>query len=228
MIRILLILLLLPITTYAQEMGVSNSINATGKTTIHKETEEELSDKKIKELLNDNPNSAIIPVYDRYGKIDHFIYDPTTEGRRFTPDTTKRVNTGERIPPFVMTAIDGSKYNSETLEGKFVVLQFLPYLQKPFLNPDKHESYNREIKELHAKADLVSLFITRENKQRVSSILDTENLAFEIIPDGSGFFHRYIITKFPTFILISPDGKLIDYLNNPQPSEITKRLVDYK
>ena len=228
---VLLLLFLLPALAEAQRTDGSKKVGWLKNKTIHKETGKEIAPDELKVLLEENPDAVKIPVYNEYGKVEHFLYDPTTKNRRFYRDKESRPEQGELFPRFIMRTVDGKKYDSDSLREQFIVLQFLPTLRKPVFSSvsrKRVQEYERAVAEISKTYPIVPLLVIAHDKENLYDNYGIEEPTFKIVPDGIGFHQRYEIIAGSTIIIIDPEGRLMGYFEDPDSRTIVDTIKGYK
>lgn len=118
--------------------------------------------------------------------------------------------TSAPVPTFTMETIDGKKKTIADFKGKFVLLDMwatwcgpckmeIPHLQK------KEEKY-------HDKVAFVSLSFDKKKQTWVDFVKKEKLTGIQVIAGENydNFQNHYMITGFPTFILLGKDGKVIN------------------
>ncbi len=126
----------------------------------------------------------------------------------FTTDNTV-LQIGGNIPKYKFTDLEGNKYNSDSLKGKVVVLNFWfktcgPCKQEmPYLNGlvDYYKS-NDNVKFIAVGLD---------DSVACGIFLQRLNFIYHIVPNGRDLAQSWQISSFPTNIIINKQGKIILY-----------------
>lgn len=218
---ILTIALLLFINnSFSQSLGVSNKQQISGKKIINKESGVLINENDLQLLRKSNPNIVFEPVIDKYGEIDYFEIDPNKKNRIIERDITKRTPAGEPFPPFVMKTITNRIIDSETLRDKIILIQFQLLFMEPFFQETTLYDFNDLVSEFKQIIDLQAIVVTESSKNEIPNHIATNNYNFEIVPDGRNFNHKYLVTSFPTVVLIDKNGKLINYYNQVEMDKL--------
>ena len=119
--------------------------------------------------------------------------------------------TSAPVPTFTMETVDGEQKTIADFKGKFVLLDMwatwcgpckmeIPHLQK------KEEKY-------HDKVAFVSLSFDKKKQTWVDFVKKEKLTGIQVIAGENydNFQNHYMITGFPTFILLGKDGKVINH-----------------
>ena len=149
--------------------------------------------------------------------INFYVSNYPTEHYNFTV-----LQKGKPSPKFNYPDVNGNTVSLDDLKGKYVYVD----VWATWCGPCKKEiPYLKELDEEYDGKDLaiVSLSIDKqENKQKWLTMIKQEELkGIQILADkdwDSEFVTAYNITGIPRFILIDPEGKILD-ANAPRPSD---------
>lgn len=182
------------------------------------------------QINRDTPKDfRLVPEINEYGKPAYYLLKKRSkeerETGRFNPyEDRKRPEIGQTLAPFVMEGADGKTYRSEDLKGNFVLLSFWVLLRKPFFQGNKD---TEDIVALREKAQakgvkLVSLGITHDSREEVLAAMDEYNLGFIPIPNARGFSQKYSMPNPKSYMLIGPDGVLLEIIDRDSPLPLEK------
>src|SRR5262245_46248920 len=138
-----------------------------------------------------------------------FAFVPPADAREQPVQTAgNRVDlTGKDAPSFRGVSLDGKTYSLETLKGKAVLLDFWaswcgPCIRSMPIVEKLHHDF--------AAQGLVVLAVdVGESRETVEKFLKPKNLPYRVIMgDEAGIPSAYGISAFPTFVMISPEGKI--------------------
>lgn len=188
----------------------------------NKKTGKLIPEKEILELQKTN-KLHFESVINKYGEVDHYEVDLNRRNVYSTRDTAQRVKKGDVFLPFVMKSISNKTLDSEKLKGQYTLLQFQISFKEPFFIEKFFNEFDEIISEYKGKKDINVIFITQSSAKESNDRTSDKSYNFEIVPDGRNFEERYLITKYPTMILLGLDGNLISYYNL---SEINKLKAD--
>lgn len=181
----------------------------------------------LENLIDRKSLDALKPLHEYYQKV---ATNKAVEQRIDSLMTAKKnIAPGNRAPGFTYPSHDGDTVSLADLRGKYVYIDVwatwcgpcireIPYLKK------LHDSmHNKNIA-------FVSVSVDRaQDKQKWRSMVKNKSLkGYQLYANGEAFDSKiandYMIGSIPRFILISPDGKIIDP-NAERPSgDIKARL----
>lgn len=209
----------------AQVSSNTYSEQISGKPIYNKVSGEKISEEKIKDLRTTDPNFILEHVINKYGEVESFVYDPSRKDKSITRDIALRTKAGEPFPPFVARSVAGKKIDSEKLLGKPVLIQFQLFFKAPFFNEKLFQQFESMVDELKKITDLEVILITQSTDEEIKNSNMVGKNQIEIIPDGRNFSARYLVIRFPSYILIDREGKLVYYY---EESDISKLQQDIK
>jgi thiol-disulfide isomerase/thioredoxin len=141
---------------------------------------------------------------------------------------------GKPAPTFVFEDKNGNSVSLEQFEGKYVFLDVWniycgPCIKQiPYLKKYEKALHNYPIEFVAVSCD------KQEEKQKWQNFVkEKEMVGYQLIMDkgrDSQFLEDYAIQGFPTFILIDPEGKIVDYKfifpENPEFLDKLKSIMD--
>ena len=137
---------------------------------------------------------------------------------------------GDDSPTFSYESVDGKIISLSDLEGKYVYIDVWATWCGPCI---KQVPYLKALEERYHDKNIVfvSISVDKENVKEKwkQMIIDKELGGVQLFADksfNSDFMNAYAINSIPRFILIDPEGKIVDP-EAPRPSfEKTKVLLD--
>lgn len=122
-----------------------------------------------------------------------------------------KIITSAPVPTFTMETIDGEKKTIADFKGKFVFLD----MWATWCGPCKIEIPHLQLKEekYHDKVTFLSLSFDKEKQTWIDFVKKEELTGIQAIvgENYDNFQSHYMITGFPTFILLGKDGKVINH-----------------
>ena len=142
----------------------------------------------------------------------------------------KDLNRGNDSPQFSYETLDGNTINLSDLNGKYVYIDIWATWCSPCL---KQVPYLKKLEELYNDKNIVFVSISVDKEEFKDAwkqmIADKQLGGIQLFADNSfdsKFMEAYNVNSIPRFILIDPQGKIID-AEAPQPSfDRTKKLLD--
>ncbi|WP_299115376.1 TlpA disulfide reductase family protein [uncultured Winogradskyella sp.] len=137
---------------------------------------------------------------------------------------------GDTSPVFSYESVDGKIISLEDLKGKYVYIDVWATWCSPCI---KQVPYLRVLEERYHNKNIVFVSISVD-KEKVKDtwkqfIIDKQLGGIQLFADksfDSDFMNAYAVNSIPRFILIDPEGKIIDS-EAPRPSfEKTRVLLD--
>lgn len=194
-----------------------------------KETKEPLTYQDFQRLNREFPNQYLpMAVYDKYGKPDHYLVRKKSKEEMETGQVDmyselKKPKIGESVEPFVMQGADGRLYDSEQLQGSYVLLSFWLKFKKPRFDQSRTKDLVALLSKLKAKGiPVVSLGASYSSLEESKAAMESFDLGFVPVPDSHGFTLRYASLNTPSYLLISPEGKVLAAINLESPLTLEK------
>lgn len=139
---------------------------------------------------------------------------------------------GVMAPPFTFESIDGKMVSLSDYRGKFVILDVWniycgPCIkQVPFIKEMEKELESKNVYFIGISCD------PQDIKDKWSDVVKKKEMSgTQLIMDNgrhSKFMKDYVIHGFPTFVLIDPDGKVINaFFGRPDSPNFKKSLYQY-
>jgi len=211
------------LSLFSQSIGKTYTNRLSGMKITNKLTGEVIKEKEMTNFINNHPNITFEPVIDKYGNIEAYVFDPSKTDGIKTRDKSKRVAKGELFPPFVMKSISNKIIDSEKLKGQPIVIQFQVSFNKPFFIEKIFNELDSCITNFRKTKIIEAILVTTDLKEEIQSNIKVNACSFTIVPDGRNFHDRYLITEFPSLILVDKEGKLVSYYNS---GDLTKLKSD--
>jgi thiol-disulfide isomerase/thioredoxin/sugar lactone lactonase YvrE/outer membrane lipoprotein-sorting protein len=139
---------------------------------------------------------------------DKFTFTPPQDSREVPLDASRLNLTGTTAPPFEARDLEGKSYSLDSLKGKPVLLDFWTTWCGPCAeSAPALEKINTEFKD----KGLVMLAVdVDETRKIVEAFLKPRPIHYPVIMGTEfGVAHAFQVNSFPTFIAISPDGKVV-------------------
>lgn len=139
---------------------------------------------------------------------------------------------GEVAPPFTFESVDGKMISLSDYRGKFVILDVWniycgPCIkQVPFIKEMEKELESKNVYFIGVSCD------PQDIKDKWKDMVKKKEMSgVQLIMDNgrhSRFLKDYVIHGFPTFVLIDPDGKIINaFFERPDSPNFKKRLYQH-
>ncbi|GHB69229.1 hypothetical protein GCM10007390_23460 [Persicitalea jodogahamensis] len=182
------------------------------------------------QINHDTPRDfRLDPEINEYGKPAYYVLKKNSEEERETGRINpykdrKRPEIGQPLPPFVMEGADGKTYRLEDLKGSYVLLSFWVKLSKPFFQEDEStKDIMALLKKAQAnRAKVVSLGITLDSQEESLAAMDEYSLGFIPVPNARGFTRKYNMPNPGSFLLIDPNGVLLEIIDRGSPLKLEK------
>lgn len=128
----------------------------------------------------------------------------------FTKNDRKIATVGEKAPDFVLKDLDGHEYRLSDFKGKGVFLNFWG----TFCDPCKKEMpyMNNQYKRFKNQGVEIIAVNVGETDLAIETFVNQYNLSFPIVVDNGEVQKAYGIYPLPATFLISPEGKVVDYI----------------
>lgn len=195
--------------TYSATTKSAFSINE--NTIIYnKETGKRMSYQEMDRILRENPRVNFTREIDERGEVAALYYDPTPSNGKLTRDISKRTKPGDRFPDFVFTTALDQEIKSMDLRGKVVVINFYLFLREPMVDKKSLADFENILKK-YSKKSITAFLVTVSTKQETFQFGQENSVSYHLIPDAVNFHERYLITRYPTYVVVSKEGKLVGY-----------------
>lgn len=142
-----------------------------------------------------------------------------------TKDTRKTAAVGEEAPDFVLKDLEGNEHRLSDYRGKGVFLNFWGTWCKPcktempYMENQYQQYKNQGVEIIAVNAGETNLAIETFAKQY--------QLSFPIVVDDTGEVQKaYGIYPLPATFLISPDGKIVDYIEQSLTEDMIKNYME--
>lgn len=195
-------------------MGVSRTVTERSVLDLdkiyYKGSGKKVPERKMVQIIKNNPSTYLERVYDIDGSIKQYLYDPNDQQKKLRNDRHREVKPGSPFPNFRVTTIDGKRIELKDLLGKLVILRFdmnsFTYTNKLIREINQLDSQIRELDHPDSVEAIVIFEDYGENVQNSSPLKDSQ---FNIIDDGGNFMRMFGITRIPSTLIIGRDGTLI-------------------
>lgn len=122
-----------------------------------------------------------------------------------------RIDAGSISPPFTFTDSTGSSVSLKDLEGKYVYIDIWATWCAPCVKEIPHF---KQLVKKYATQNIVFVSIARnDDKDRWRKKISQDSLpGIQLFAEDSNadFFEAFIVNSIPRYILIAPDGKIVD------------------
>jgi thiol-disulfide isomerase/thioredoxin len=120
---------------------------------------------------------------------------------------------GKQLPPINFTDLEGKKYNSQSIKGKILVLDFwfigCTYCvhEMPKLNALVNEYKNRK--------DILFAAIAFNKENDLKKFMKKIDFQYDVISDTSGYLNKkFEIRAYPTKVIINKEGNIVKILDD--------------
>ncbi|MCL6265804.1 peroxiredoxin family protein [Flagellimonas myxillae] len=175
-------------------------------------TGEPMSQEELNQLIRSNPNVHVEHVYDKYGKLESFWFNPN---KNMGPATTMgRTPTGGIFPEFVFKTTTGTEIASEKLRGKWIILRFEGYPEDFMFKKHELLELDEKINAFKSKGEAVeAVALFYWDKDRAQRVFSVPNSNFKVVANAHRFGSKFKILRYPKTLVIGPDGTLMGYFN---------------
>lgn len=142
------------------------------------------------------------------------------------PDLTKLFK-GEPAPPIALKDCDGKTYTLDNFKGKYLYLDFWDFGCKPCIEefryiPELKKQFGEKIKSVA----FVTVCVSRPSKKKLEAFAAQHGMnELNLILDKKNSDSCYDVNLLPTYVLIDPDGRIVEF-NTARPSEILKKAAE--
>lgn len=215
-----LTLIFISLNSYTQEKYVKKTFTRTTTEKVdltkiyHKKTGEKIKKNEFKKLIKSKKKYILEKVIDENGNIEKYLYDPDNKAKLQKRDISKRVRSGESFPNFNFETVDGENINLKHLNGQIVILRFELFADNFRFKKEEIVDLDNQINQLEDNGEKISpiiIFISPKNE--VLKGFDIKDSNFNLVSDGMNFHERYLITVYPSTVILDKEGKLINYFS---------------
>lgn len=207
------------INAYSQDkqIGISSGFVAASEQeysiemVYHKITGERISQKILNQLVDNNPKLYLEQVYDKNGKVIRYYYNPKNQKESIFPNPNSIASSGGVFPLFKFKTIEGNYLELEKLKGKLVLIRFEIYCNDFRFKKHEIKALDEKINILENSGNIKAIIVFGCDKNEIKKGFTLKNSNFELVADGTKFFEKYQINRYPMTALIDQNGNLIDY-----------------
>jgi peroxiredoxin len=112
----------------------------------------------------------------------------------------------KKIESFTATDMNGNYYDTKTLKGKIVVLNFWFIrcppcrMERPFLN--------QLVEEYKKDTNIVFLAVSLDPKTQLEGFLKEYPFKYHVLPEGRDIAEKNKVEQYPTHVIIDKEGKI--------------------
>ena len=220
-------------TTSVTRMRAVASKNSIDEKTIiyDQESGRRIPYREFEQMFRPGSLYHAIPEIDEFGKVAYYVVRKKTKeelevGHANPRNDFKQPELGQPLASFVMEGADGKTYRLQEMVGSYVLLSFWFSLEKPYFSENTTKDLVALQKKLSKKTKLISLGTTASSKEECQQAMDEFTLGFVPIPESQEFAKKYGILRMPSYILIGPDGKVIDVVERTSFARLEEHLVE--
>ena len=131
---------------------------------------------------------------------------------KYRKDREKKRNKkiGSKSPKYRFKSIDGEKYDSESLKGKIVVVNFWFTRCTPCIK--EMPSLNKLVAKYKDREDIVFLAFALEEKPLLRNFLTQHTFDYKIRASSKVVAGKFSTKAYPTNVIIGKDGLIKEYL----------------
>lgn len=175
-------------------------------------TGEKIEQKELNRLIRNNPDVFMEQEFDKYGHFVRFWFNPNK--KMGVPTTIGRTPSGEKFPEFSFTTSEGIEIDSNSLQGKWVIIRFEGYPEDFMFKADEVKDLDEQITSFNENGKQVVAFdIFGWGTEKAEKIFTVYPSNFHIIPNGRNFERKFKIIRNPKTLVINPEGVLMGYYN---------------
>ncbi|MDP5121317.1 MAG: hypothetical protein NWQ46_06975 [Spirosomaceae bacterium] len=168
-----------------------------------------LSEKQLQELFSKHPNIVLDYEITKYGTKENLSYhsDSIRTGAFNRLSKYPALKVGEQVHKFVFETLNGEKFASEDLKGKYVIIAFDLMPKGRFVNTKILTDLDNQIELLDTKENVAAFACFMERDKSQFDELQLTNL--HIVPGSSLFLERFGMSSTPKIIVFDTAGNLI-------------------
>lgn len=194
-------------------------------TVYNKITGKRLGKLELSKLIQEYPNIVFEKVINKYGKVEKRLFDPNNikTGKYKSRTLKNQTKVGEEFPEFVFKTIKNKSIESKKLKG-WVVLRFGLFAK--MMNNNKLSELNSQIETLSSDYSVTSILCLADTKENIDKVVDLKKTEFQFVANGDKFHQKFNIIKFPTTIILDPNGKVVKYFYGIDRVNIKELIVE--
>lgn len=140
--------------------------------------------------------------------------------------TLKQVKRGDTSPSFAFNDINEKTITLEDFKGKYVYLDIWnTYCAPCIVEMPRFEALKEQFKDKNIA--FVSICVNSKKETWKKMIKDKKLSDFQLFTptDKTGFFKKYLVVSAPRYVLIDPNGKVVNaYAKRPSDNKLIKQL----
>ena len=176
------------------------------------------------EIMEKLPDRSILPQTASYQLIDKEEYvreqEKILKAHEQQRQQISNEMIGKKAKKFILTTIDGNKYNSVKLEGKVIVLNFW------FVNcgPCRREIpvLNQLVAHYTNREDVLFFGLALDPSHELPAFLEKTPFHYQIAGDALYICDKFKVSNYPTNIVIDKKGTITSYLIGYTPDILEK------
>lgn len=189
-----------------QETTISN-FNPSGKI-YNKHTGEKISDREFGEFIRNNPRVSFEFIINKYGEVEKYLLDMTTR-TSVKSSGSNQVQPGEEFPEFVFNTVEGRELASKDLLGNWILVRF--ELTTNMVSKSSYLEFDQKISQSNNEVELEVISCFKDSKTAINNFFDSSLTNIHLVADAQNFNLKYDIIRWPTNVLIDPQGKVVKY-----------------
>lgn len=182
-------------------------------------TGEKFEQDELNTLIRNKPNVYMEEVYDKYGEVESFWFNPN---RVMGPPTTMgRTPTGGEFPDFVFKTTDGEVFDTEDIKDTWFILRFEGFPENFMFKKQEVMELDSKINDFKQSGEKIMAFdIYYWKEERAKEIFTAPNSNFRIVADAHRFCRKFKIIRTPNTLVINPEGILMGYYKHSEDIDL--------
>lgn len=182
-----------------------------------------MTGEQLMELLKVRPGLQLEPIYNVYGEVERYYYDPLDPFKEVPDrDPELRPKAGEPFPEFIFRPEGEKEIGSKALKGSWVIITFYPPLQ--YMKETFWEDLYGQLDSLPLEVKSSTFALFSDDEPNLKEKFGKWEGEIKLVQNARNFFQIYNIIEHPTTFLLDPEGKVVKLFYNNEAIVLGKYI----